>query len=222
MTKSREAVVAFARAMRDRTSNQPPLPAIFPDQLAPVVRTGEDGVREMLNMRWGFPPPPNRGSGGKRPVTNIRNVKSSFWRAWTAPAQRCIVPATSFCEYTDASPKIAHWFALDDTRPLFAFAGLWRPWRGVRGKEESEHLLFAFLTTEANDIVAPIHAKAMPVMLTGADIDAWLAAPEADALKLAKPFPAAHMRIVLSGPKEDSGEGAQSDPAPRGSGGTLL
>ncbi len=200
MTKSREAVVAFTRAMRDRTGNQPPLPAIFPDQIAPVARTGADGVREVLNMRWGFPPPP---SGG-RPVTNIRNLNSSFWRTWMAPAQRCIAPATSFCEYTDTHPKVAHWFALDDARPLFAFAGLWRSWRGVRGKEDGEHLLFAFLTTEANDLVRPKHAKAMPVMLTGDDIEAWLLAPEHEALKLARPLSSAAMRIVLSGPREDS------------------
>lgn len=204
MTKSREAVAAFTRAMRDTTANQPPLPAIFPDQLAPVVRTGVDGVREMLNMRWGFPPPP---SGG-RPVTNIRNLNSSFWRSWLAPAQRCIVPATSFCEYTDTTPKIAHWFALADERPLFAFAGLWRPWRGVRGKEDGEHLLFAFLTTEPNDLVRPIHAQAMPVMLTGGDIDVWLGAPEKEALALARPFPSEAMKIVISGPREDPGEAA--------------
>jgi putative SOS response-associated peptidase YedK len=202
MTKSREAVTAFTRAMRDTTANQPPLPAIFPDQLAPVVRTGVDGVREMLNMRWGFPPPP---SGG-RPVTNIRNLNSSFWRSWLAPPQRCVVPATSFCEYTDTTPKIAHWFALSEERPLFAFAGLWRPWRGVRGKEDGDHLLFAFLTTEANELVRPIHAKAMPVMLTGADIDTWLMAPEKEALALAKPFPASDMKIVMSGPREDPEE----------------
>ncbi len=208
MTKSREAVTAFTRAMRDTTANQPPLPAIFPDQLAPVVRTGVDGVREMLNMRWGFPPPP---SGG-RPVTNIRNLNSSFWRSWLAPAQRCVVPVTSFCEYTDTQPKIAHWFALSQERPLFAFAGLWRPWRGVRGKEDGDHLLFAFLTTEANDLVRPIHAKAMPVMLTGGDIDVWLGAPEKAALALAKPFPTSEMQVVMSGPREDphedSGEAA--------------
>lgn len=205
MTKSREAVLAFTRAMRDPTGNQPPLPAIFPDQLAPVVRTGEDGVREVLNMRWGFPPPPhdNQASGG-RPVTNIRNLNSSFWRPWMAPAQRCIVPATSFCEYTDVRPKVAHWFALDEQRPLFAFAGLWRPWRGVRGKQDGEHLLFAFLTTAANALVAPIHAKAMPVMLVGEEIETWLNAPEAEALKLAHPFPADSMRIVRSGPREDT------------------
>jgi putative SOS response-associated peptidase YedK len=29
------------------------------------------------------------------------------------PEYRCLVPATSFCEYTDSQPKIPHWFALD-------------------------------------------------------------------------------------------------------------
>ena len=31
---------------------------------------------------------------------------------------------------------------------------------------DGEHELFGFLTTEANAIVAPIHSKAMPVILT--------------------------------------------------------
>jgi putative SOS response-associated peptidase YedK len=214
MTKSREALVAVARAMRDRTANQPPLPAIFPDQLAPVVRTAKDGAREVVNMRWGFPPPP---SAGKRPVTNIRNLRSSYWRGWMKPAFRCLVPVTSFCEYTDTSPKIAHWFALSEDRPLFFFAGLWRPWEGVRGKEENKHRLFAILTTEANELVAPIHAKAMPVMLTQNEIEPWLAAPEEEALALAKPFPAARMRIVLSGPREDSGDLNGDHSSPQGS-----
>ena len=37
--------------------------------------------------------------------------------------------------------------------------------------------LFAFLTTEPNAIVAPIHAKAMRVILTSpAEVDRWLTA----------------------------------------------
>ncbi|HYD88376.1 MAG TPA: SOS response-associated peptidase [Vitreimonas sp.] len=203
MTKSREALVAYTRAMRDRTANQPPLPGIFPDQMAPVVGTSKEGLREVVMMRWGFPP----AGGGKRPVTNIRNYSSPYWRGWLEqPRFRCVVPATSFCEYTDSAPKVAHWFALGDERPLFCFAGVWRPWSGVRGKEEGTHLLFAFLTTDANDLVAPIHAKAMPVMLTGEEIDTWLEAPADEALSLARPFAADRMKIVLSGPKEDPGE----------------
>ena len=202
MTKSREAAVAYTRAMRDRTSNQPPLPAIFPDQMAPVVGTSKEGLREMVMMRWGFPP----AGGGKQPVTNVRNLNSSYWRGWLEqPRFRCLVPATSFVEYTDTSPKVAHWFALGDERPLFCFAGIWRPWTGVRGKEDGTHLLFSILTTEANDLVRPIHAKAMPVMLTGDDLEIWMTGSLDEATTLARPFPADRMKIVLSGPREDPG-----------------
>ena len=202
MTKSREALVAYTRAMRDRTANQPPLPAIFPDQMAPVVGVSKEGMREVVMMRWGFPP----AGGGKRPVTNVRNLNSSYWRGWLEqPRFRCLVPATSFVEYTDAAPKVAHWFALGDDRPLFCFAGIWRPWTGVRGKEEGTHLLFAILTTEANALTGPIHAEAMPVILAGDEIDTWLEAPVEEAVTLARPFPPERMKIVLSGPREDVG-----------------
>jgi putative SOS response-associated peptidase YedK len=115
------------------------------------------------------------------------------------------VPATSFVEYTDTQPKVAHWFALGDDRPLFCFAGVWRPWTGVRGKEEGTHLLFAILTTEANELTKPIHAEAMPVMLTGDDLETWMHGSVEDATALARPFPAERMKIVLSGPREDPG-----------------
>ncbi|MGD9980906.1 MAG: SOS response-associated peptidase [Hyphomonadaceae bacterium] len=202
MTKSREAVVAYTRAMRDRTANQPPLPAIFPDQLAPVVGVSKEGMREVVMMRWGFPP----AGGGTRPVTNIRNLNSSYWRGWLEqPRFRCLVPATSFVEYTDMTPKVAHWFALADERPLFCFAGLWRPWTGVRGKEEGTHLLFGILTTEANELTKPIHAAAMPVMLVGDDLETWMNGTVEEATAMARPFPAKRMKIVLSGPREDPG-----------------
>lgn len=202
MTKSREALVAYTRAMRDRTGNQPPLPAIFPDQLAPVVRTAKDGVREVVTMRWGFPP----AGDGKRPVTNVRNLNSGYWRGWLDdPRFRCLVPATSFVEYTDWAPKVAHWFALGAERPLFCFAGIWRPWTGVRGKEEGEHQLYAILTTDANELTRPIHAQAMPVMLTGDTLETWMHGSATEARALATPFAAEEMQVVLSGPREDLG-----------------
>jgi putative SOS response-associated peptidase YedK len=52
----------------DRTGNLPPLPGIFPDQMAPVVRQ-QDGARELAMMRWGFPSPAN--AGPQHPVTNM-------------------------------------------------------------------------------------------------------------------------------------------------------
>jgi putative SOS response-associated peptidase YedK len=105
------------------------------------------------------------------------------------------VPATSFCEYADTRPrKTPKWFALDDERPLFAFAGSWTPWRGVRVPErapiEGEHELFGFLTTEANAVVARIHPKAMPVILTKREeVDLWLSADAPKAPELQRPLP---------------------------------
>jgi putative SOS response-associated peptidase YedK len=200
LTRSQDEIRRLTGAIRDTTGNLPPLPGIFPDQLAPVVRTARDGGRELTMMRWGFPPPPNLAS---RPVTNVRNVKSPYWRGWLKPDFRCLVPATSFCEYTDTQPKVPHWFALDGSRPLFAFAGIWRPWTGERKKEQGEHLLFAFLTTEPNDVVRPVHAKAMPVMLTVDDFDAWLTAPAEEALALQRPFPSDRLQVVATGERKD-------------------
>ena len=67
--------------------------------------------------------------------------------------------------------------------------GTWTPWRGVRGPKsapvEGNHELFGFLTTEANAVIAPIHPKAMPVILrSGKEADRWLEAETADALAL--------------------------------------
>jgi putative SOS response-associated peptidase YedK len=155
--------------------------------------------------RWGMPGPVQYGGA----PTNIRNVSSPHWRAWLSPQNRCIVPATAFCEYADGKPrKIPTWFATAEDRPLFAFAGLWTPWRGVRGTKsapvEGEHELFGFLTTEANAIVAPIHPKAMPVILTTpGEVDLWLEGETPGALKLQRPLPDGFLRIVARGEKED-------------------
>jgi putative SOS response-associated peptidase YedK len=88
------------------------------------------------------------------------------------------------------------------------FAGLWTPWRGVRGPKsapvEGEHELFGFLMTEPNAVVAPIRPKAMPVILTNpAEIDLWLAADAAKALELQRPLRDDVLKIVASGERED-------------------
>ena len=38
LTKGQVAIIALTRAMRDTIGNMPPLPGIFPDYLAPIVR----------------------------------------------------------------------------------------------------------------------------------------------------------------------------------------
>ena len=159
-------------------------------------------------MRWGLPGP---AATGGAPITNVRNTRSPHWRRWLGPEHRCLVPVTSFCEYAPTKPrKTPTWFALDDERPLFAFAGIWTAWTGTRGTKahpvEGEHRLYGFLTTEANVTVGAVHPKAMPVLLTTADEFAtWLEAPWAQAQALQRPLPDAMMKVVATGARHDGG-----------------
>jgi hypothetical protein len=79
LTKGQAAIRDWFRARHDRTGNLPLFPGIFPDQLAPIVRTGSDGERELVMARWGMPGPRQYGSA---PITNIRNLTSPHWREW--------------------------------------------------------------------------------------------------------------------------------------------
>jgi putative SOS response-associated peptidase YedK len=65
--------------------------------------------------------------------------------------------------------------------------------------------LFAFLTTESNAEVAPIHPKAMPVIVTTPDeVDAWLTAPTPVAMELQRSLPDGTLKIVARGARKDS------------------
>ena len=156
---------------------------VAPGQPGYVVRE-EAGQRQLSMMRWGFP------LNGK-PVTNVRNYTSQFWKSALAnPARRCLVPATEFQEWSvepmpDTGRKKPFWFSLP-SQSIFAFAGVWRP--------TESHPVFAFLTCgyegdPAHHVVGAVHPKACPVILHEEDYDRWLHADLGDALDLATPFP---------------------------------
>jgi putative SOS response-associated peptidase YedK len=129
------------------------------------VRSTPKGQRELLLMRWGFPPPFIRGQKPRNPyLTNVRKTDSRYWQAYRKkPEHRCLVPVTSFAEPDnragDDKPSIWTWFARDETRPLMFFAGIWRKWEGDRGTKAApdvgKHLVFSFLTTDASPDVKP-------------------------------------------------------------------
>lgn len=154
---------------------------VFPKSYAPVIKLNESGQLEWAKMRWGLPGPPQFGSA---PVTNIRNIKSPHWRPLLGTQHRCIVPFTAFSEYEDNSSKRAkqiRWFAPPDRGVIF-FAGITSEYCGDYGTKKEPnvgtHKLFSFLTTEANDLVRPVHAKAMPVILANQfACKEWLNAP---------------------------------------------
>jgi putative SOS response-associated peptidase YedK len=163
-----------------------PQPELFPRREGLVVRRGSAGSLMLDRMTWGFPPP----ADGRNAVTNVRNLQSPFWRSALArPDRRCLVPVTEFCEWEgEAGRKRERWFSLPAS-PLFAFAGVWRP-------TDEGRRAFAFLTCEPNPLVAPIHPKAMPVLLHPEDYSRWLDAETADACSLAQPFPSQLMKVA--------------------------
>ena len=214
-TKNQQAILEATRAMVDGTGNLPLLPGIFPDYPAPIVRTGAAGVRELVKARWGMPSPAFTLQGKKvdKGVTNVRNTASPHWRRWLGPSSRCVVPFTSFSEPTRLPDgrSVPVWFALDESRPLAFFAGIWTPWTCTRKVAEGAVAceLFAFLTTEPNLEVGAVHPKAMPAILTTAEeIDVWLTAPWMEARSLQRPLSAGALRIVARGEKQDASAAA--------------
>jgi putative SOS response-associated peptidase YedK len=83
----------------------------------------------------------------------IRNTNSPHWRTWLKPENRCLIPANSFAEYApnpNTKKKDVVWFAINEDRPLFAFAGIWTEFKGDRSTKSKPihgpHLVYGFLT----------------------------------------------------------------------------
>ncbi len=120
-------------------------------------------------------------------------------------AQRC-------CEYADTKPrKTPKWFALNEDRPLFAFAGLWTPCAvcaAPRARLSKAIMNCSAFRRRKRTRPSPIHPKAMPVILTSpAEFDRWLEADTSDVLTLQRPLPDDALRIFASGDKEDGAFG---------------
>lgn len=186
MTASVDEMKRLFGSFEGERDNLPPFGEIYPGKPAPVLRRTDGGGLKLDIMEWGFPGP---AAAKGRPVTNIRNLASPFWRsALNRTDRRCVVPVTRFCEWEgEKGSKRKVWFGLQEGNdPLFAFAGLWRPGEGGTG-------YMAFLTCEPNGVVGAVHPKAMPVMLRPADVPVWLDSEAATACALAVPYADADM-----------------------------
>lgn len=133
-----------------------------------------------------------------RGTTNVRNLKLGHWKKWFGVENRCLVPVTSFAEPDPASQldggRVPNaWFSRDESKPIMFFAGIHvAGWTSVRKVKDGLTCddLFAFLTTDPNAIVKPIHQDAMPVLLLSQDdADVWMSAPWDEAQHLVHPAP---------------------------------
>ena len=99
ITSTQDYVRQLARTLREIMGNQPPLPDLFPDYMAPIARNNQ-GTRELAMARWGMPLPvfALKRRNSDPGITNVRNVKSPHWRRWLGVESRYLVPFTSFSE----------------------------------------------------------------------------------------------------------------------------
>lgn len=166
-----------------RVEEYTPRRNIAPTTEVAVIVAGGEG-RVLGAMRWGLVP-----SWAKTPEMGARMINARAETAAEKPAfraafkrRRCLLPAQWFYEWKrKEKSKQPYAIAMEDRAP-FAMAGLWEHWQGADG---SELLTVCILTTDANDLVAPIHDR-MPVILPKHDWDLWLLAGEqgGDASKL--------------------------------------
>ena len=54
ITTNQAAISALFRVVNRYVGNLAPMPGVFPDYTAPIVRTGAEG-RELATARWGMP-----------------------------------------------------------------------------------------------------------------------------------------------------------------------
>lgn len=153
-----------------------------PTQRLPVVMrprgTGDQPVREMRAMSWGFRPAwAGGGEQGKRPLAPI-NARSET--AATSPmfrsamrATRCLVPMDGFYEWDQHPPegesKRAFFIRFRDRR-VMVMAGVWTP--GDEGAADDTGS-FAILTRSGNPVLEGVHER-MPAILDMSDVAAWM------------------------------------------------
>jgi len=148
-----------------------------------IIIINNRGVKQIVKCHWGFVPPWSKDLSVGYKMINARSEtvaeKPSFKNAFRK--QRCLVVANGFYEWQkEKNRKVPVYISLKSGKP-FGFAGLYTVWISPEGKKICTCTI---LTTESNDLIAPIHDR-MPVIIPRDKEDLWLdpAVNDVDKLK---------------------------------------
>ncbi len=176
---------------------------IAPTQYIVVVK--KNGIKVLTKCRWGFLPSWAKDPAIGNKMINARSEtvaeKPAFRKAFKN--QRCLIVADGFYEWMKKGKvKTPVYIRLKPGKP-FGFAGLYNIWISPEGDELCTSTI---ITTEANELLAPIHNR-MPVIIQKDEYDHWLNPDFQDTeklLSLLKPFDSQQMEFYAVSPKVNS------------------
>jgi len=149
---------------------------IAPSSRICTITDDSEGLRQLHMMKWGLIPSWAKDATIGNKLANARGEtiaeKPSFRSAFKY--HRCLIPASGFYEWkTENGIKFPWYISLKSGEPM-AFAGLWETWHGKEGEVIESCCI---ITTDANQIMEPIHGR-MPVILDPDQWTTWLSHQE--------------------------------------------
>ena len=160
-----------------------------------AVVVNDDG-RKLVSMRWGLVPSwatdPTIGSKLINARAETLLQRAAFKNAFIA--RRCLVLADGFYEWEKAGGHKTPMFIHLKSGRTFGFAGLYETWRPPLGDALTSCTI---ITTEANELVSPIHDR-MPVIMPRELEELWLSSDVEDhrrLLDLLHPYASAEMDV---------------------------
>ena len=156
---------------------------IAPGQPLEIITN--DAPTEIDQYHWGLIPfwteTPDEGFINARAET--AGEKRAFKNAWES--RPCLVLSSGFYEWQEriGGPKQPYRIHRENAS-AFAMAGLWDMLEGA----DKEIQCVTILTTEPNELMAPIHDR-MPVVLPAGDEHRWLTASPDERTALCQPYP---------------------------------
>lgn len=181
---------------------------LAPSQDALTILNDKSNKRILQPLKWGMIPSWSKdGKGFINARCETAADKPTFRTSFKS--KRLIIPADGFYEWKkEGKQKQPYYFRQNNGKP-FALAGLYDTWR----VGDEKITTFTILTTDANEIMNPIHNR-MPVILLEEDYDEWLDVNQSDKEKLSrmlKPYPAERMegypvQTMVNSPTNDRPE----------------